>query len=503
MSLVEFMERAGERETGDTEVQKAYQKLLEEDDIASIRWLIDFSGIEPRIDVDELQKKYLEYALSVEHFHKVPNDINRLVEMTGVQAHFDEGQIRDINRHWLFQARFEELDTILEIIGRAPNYSCAQELFFHYLNQCKFDSIEELAKRSGKRPQFSEGFVKGKMKEYLLENCWVHGVKRLHDITEILPDEQDVVTAYRSIADVIINKKGDLNRSWSNKYKLGALIELSDLTQVDVPEDIVQDLYLSFFNGQYYHERKPFQQLLEFTGVRPDLPDDHVHKIIMEHSKMGYYNEIKGWEEILGRKLVTEEIVYDAFAELLPPNNSMYNSASFKGIMKIVKLSSLSPPYELVQQRYKEMMIEGHILLVDELQQLTGIQAEIDDSTAHQSYNHAAVQPFHSVDGLKFSIQVSRKFFKITPIWDHEAIQSRYQELFDEENYGSMGDIHRVTGIQPRISAEAVQAKYIKHLSEGKVYRFSTIESLTGIKPGDELYRSLLESLPTFKIQKI
>lgn len=358
-----------------------------------------------------------------------------------------------------------------------------QKLYAKYVREGRTDSINEVEKITGIAAKIPEWVVQ---RRYIkdAEKGKTDSIKRLQEKTGIKPklSKQTSLKAYAAFC----TSHGIINAD--------ELKKLQTLTRIKLPEQFVQQGYLSYIERGEFHN---WNDLEKATGIKPRISEKIIQDAYLRYLKGGYIGRITELYELtrksLQRKTIKKALFknrkhvnYKTLYKLLEEDGLsitltkdcfelIYSALLKKGntecFADTIEETGVIPSEKLVQRAYALCLKNPEE--IEKLQKLTGIKPykaqtqTISIDYLLDTYN----APLEELKKLGIDCKILKK-----------PIQILYNTYLRKKDLSRIKRLHEMSGLKPNFKKKRIQDMYLQLIMNEQYHHFDNLQKITGVK---------------------
>lgn len=305
-----------------------------------------------------------------------------------------------------------------------------QEFYLSYLSDGSLGELTFLGNEIGIEPSDT---IKDLVIEKFLDELKEGNLYNIKELGKFVRSEIE-------IPEETINKIQENYLTYAKNGRTDYLLELRKASGVALSEEVVQEIQQIYARHLKEDDLKSFTVLWWGSGVKPSLPEESVQGKYRKYLKESKRNDFENLLRATGIKpLFSYEEIYEIYS-------------SYEGNLKhidfkfVEKMMGISPPDEVIQKEYVRLVREGAILW--------------------------------------FELLLKEGWG--SPSFPDEVVHEGYLTLINKGLLGSLGDLKRITGVEPSSSEDVVnlvQKKHAEYSEKGGPYNSADLIIATGINP--------------------
>ena len=341
--------------TQEGKIQRRYEAIIDQEHgcdtcIPKLEGLVQLTGIRPS---DELLRKI--YLTSLEERSTVVGreKLKNFSKKYGLAELVTEGEIQGIYGRFLDEGDIHYVEDAVEVSGVTPvlNEEQVRSAYIKAFQKGVCASIISSFQRlSGVKPKIPEHLVQEKYAEYFSREYPMSLLKEIKEVTGVVP-----------VLDPI--KVKERFRTLLEREDMRSASELKNVLDVDFPEDVISDLYVSMVeNGRF----GSLDRLMNATRITPkwELLENKYRAFLDEHDFAGARMLKKNFGVCLKLNESEVQAIYKSFSGA----PSMYE------IKDVIELTGVSPEEDIVQRWYVSLIGGGSFDRLNEFRDFTGIK---------------------------------------------------------------------------------------------------------------------------------
>jgi len=329
-------------------------------------------------------------------------------------------------------------------------------------------------------------------------------LKAFKQATGHTPSAEQVQQKYRNIfagrksysfdtEDLIKDIKG-LTGAQPDKIIFQEVVDTGDILQAEkiapfFGEEVTSEMIQRAYEAQF--EKNGWLDIHHLSKIdekpNPELVQRAYQKIIEKHGN-GWMDSVKSLEQATGIKPVfTEEEMRPIFEEYF--QNGWYGQKGYIGVEHVTELTGIKAPVDLVEKTALKIVDSGHQYInqgkaikegIKKLQESTGVEFEIPESEIQDRYQKAMADKEPHIITSLYGV------LGIRPNVDKEEARQFMVGLMTETHHNLIPELEKVFNIRFKATDEEIESKYDEMFDNNNFDGLTRIQELTGKTPDQE-----------------